>query len=199
MIPFDYSIDRAIKTIPELKQLVSINADAREVMELAKQLEGVARHGSTHAAGVVISREPLVTYSPLQHSSRNDQEVITQYDMYSLEKIGLLKIDVLGLANLTIIKNTIRIIKKVYGKEIDLDDLKYDDAKVYQLLSSGNTTGLFQVESGGMRRYLQELKPTKFEDLVAMLALYRPGPMELIPQFINRKHGKEKLIIFILN
>lgn len=193
LIPFDYSIDRAIKTIPELKQLVSTNVDAREVMELAKQLEGVARHGSTHAAGVVISREPLVTYSPLQHSSRNDQEVITQYDMYSLEKIGLLKIDVLGLANLTIIKNTIRIIKKVYGKEIDLDDLKYDDAKVYQLLSSGNTTGLFQVESGGMRRYLQELKPTKFEDLIAMLALYRPGPMELIPQFINRKHGKEKI------
>jgi len=196
LIPFNYSIKKTLKIIPELRQLVSTNNEAHEVIEMAQQLEGVARHGSTHAAGVVISREPLVNYSPLQHSSRNDKEVITQYDMYSLERIGLLKVDILGLANLTIIKNTIRIIKKVYGKEIDLEQLKYDDEKVYQLLSSGNCVGLFQVESGGMRRYLQELKPTKFEDIIAMLALYRPGPMELIPQFINRKHGKEKINYF---
>jgi len=193
LIPFNYSIDKALKTTPELRQLIDNNSEAQEVIELAKQLEGVARHGSTHAAGVVISREPLVNYSPLQHSSRSDKEVITQYDMYSLEKIGLLKMDILGLANLTIIKNTIRIIKKVYDKEIDLEQLKYDDQKVYQLLSSGNCVGLFQVESPGMRRYLQELKPTQFEDIIAMLALYRPGPMELIPKFINRKHGKEKI------
>ncbi|MDD5760717.1 MAG: DNA polymerase III subunit alpha [Candidatus Pacebacteria bacterium] len=194
LIPFDYPIDKALKTIPELKQLVDTNSEAREVIEMAQQLEGVARHGSTHAAGVVISREPLVNYSPLQHSSRNDKEVITQYDMYSLEKIGLLKMDILGLANLTIIKNAIRIIKKVYEKDIKIEEIKYDDPKVYQLLASGNSIGLFQVESGGMRRYLQELKPTQFEDIIAMLALYRPGPMELIPQFINRKHGREKIV-----
>jgi DNA polymerase-3 subunit alpha len=196
LIPFNYSIKKTLKIIPEFRQLVSTNNEAQEVIDMAQQLEGVARHGSTHAAGVVISREPLVNYSPLQHSSRNDKEVITQYDMYSLERIGLLKVDILGLANLTIIKNTIRIIKKVYDKEIDLEQLKYDDEKVYKLLSSGNCVGLFQVESGGMRRYLQELKPTKFEDIIAMLALYRPGPMELIPQFINRKHGKEKINYF---
>ncbi|MFA5459842.1 MAG: DNA polymerase III subunit alpha [Candidatus Paceibacterota bacterium] len=193
LMPLNYTIKKAIKTTPELRQLISTNTEAQEVIEMAQQLEGVARHGSTHAAGVVISREPLVNYSPLQHSSRNDKEVITQYDMYSLEKIGLLKVDILGLANLTIIKNAVRIIKKVYDKEVDLEELKYDDEKVYQLLSSGNCVGLFQVESGGMRRYLQELKPTKFEDIIAMLALYRPGPMELIPQFISRKHGKEKI------
>ena len=193
LIPFDYPIKKALKMIPELNQLVAQNSEAREIIEMAQQLEGVARHGSTHAAGVVISRDPLVKYSPLQHSSRNDKEVITQYDMYSLEKIGLLKVDILGLANLTIIKNTTRIVKKVYGDEIDLDKIDYNDEKVYQLLSSGNCVGLFQVESPGMRRYLQELKPTQFEDIIAMLALYRPGPMELIPQFINRKHGREKI------
>ncbi|MFA5360626.1 MAG: DNA polymerase III subunit alpha [Candidatus Paceibacterota bacterium] len=146
LIPFDYPINKALKIIPELKQLVADNSEAQEVVEMAQQLEGVARHGSTHAAGVVISREPLVNYSPLQHSSRNDKEIITQYDMYSLEKIGLLKVDILGLANLTIIKNATRIIKKVYGDEIDLNEVSYEDKKVYELLSDGDTVGLFQVE-----------------------------------------------------
>ncbi len=188
------TIKKALSIVPELRQLYETNTDAQNIIDMAQQLEGVARHASTHAAGVVISREPLVNYSPLQHSSRNDQEVITQYDMYSLEKIGLLKIDILGLANLTIIKNTLRIIKKVYDDEIDLDNLDYKDKKVYKLLSDGNTVGVFQVESAGMKRYLQELKPTTFEDIIAMLSLYRPGPMEFIPSFINRKRGKEKII-----
>jgi len=194
LLPQNITIDKALSIVPELRQLYETDTDARDTIDMAKQLEGVARHASTHAAGVVISREPLVHYSPLQHSSRNDQEVITQYDMYALEKIGLLKVDILGLANLTIIKNALRIIKKVYGDEIDLDELGFEDKKVYKLLSDGNTVGLFQVESAGMRRYLQELKPTKFEDIVAMLSLYRPGPMEFIPSFINRKRGKEKII-----
>jgi len=194
LLPQNITIKKALSIVPELRQLYETNSDAQNIIDMAQQLEGVARHASTHAAGVVISREPLVNYSPLQHSSRNDQEVITQYDMYSLEKIGLLKIDILGLANLTIIKNTLRIIKKVYDDEIDLDKAGYEDKKVYKLLSDGNTVGIFQVESGGMRRYLQELKPTKFEDIIAMLSLYRPGPMEFIPSFINRKSGKEKII-----
>ncbi len=194
LLPQNITIKKALSIVPELRQLYETNTDAQDIIDMAQQLEGVARHASTHAAGVVISREPLVNYSPLQHSSRNDQEVITQYDMYSLEKIGLLKIDILGLANLTIIKNALRIIKKVYGDEIDLDEVGYKDKKAYKLLSDGNTVGLFQVEGQGMRRYLQELKPTKFEDIIAMLSLYRPGPMEFIPSFINRKRGKEKII-----
>lgn len=194
LLPQNITIDKALSIVPELRQLYGTDTDAQDTIDMAKQLEGVARHASTHAAGVVISREPLVHYSPLQHSSRNDQEVITQYDMYALEKIGLLKVDILGLANLTIIKNALRIIKKVYGDEIDLDELGFEDKKVYKLLSDGNTVGLFQVESAGMQRYLQELKPTTFEDIIAMLSLYRPGPMEFIPSFINRKRGKEKII-----
>jgi len=194
LLPQNITIDKALSIVPELKQLYGTDTDAQNIIDMAKQLEGVARHASTHAAGVVISREPLVHYSPLQHSSRNDQEVITQYDMYALEKIGLLKVDILGLANLTIIKNALRIIKKVYGDEIDLDELGFEDKKVYKLLSDGNTVGVFQVESAGMQRYLQELKPTTFEDIIAMLSLYRPGPMEFIPSFINRKRGKEKII-----
>ncbi len=194
LLPQNITIDKALSIVPELRQLYGTDTDAQDTIDMAKQLEGVARHASTHAAGVVISREPLVHYSPLQHSSRNDKEVITQYDMYALEKIGLLKVDILGLANLTIIKNALRIIKKVYGDEIDLDELGFEDKKVYKLLSDGNTVGLFQVESAGMQRYLQELKPTTFEDIIAMLSLYRPGPMEFIPSFINRKRGKEKII-----
>jgi len=194
LLPQNITINKALSIVPELRQLYGTDTDARDIIDMAKQLEGVARHASTHAAGVVISREPLVHYSPLQHSSRNDKEVITQYDMYALEKIGLLKVDILGLANLTIIKNALRIIKKVYGDEINLDKLGFEDKKVYKLLSDGNTVGIFQVEGQGMRRYLQELKPTTFEDIIAMLSLYRPGPMEFIPSFINRKRGKEKIV-----
>ena len=193
LILANHSIQTSLEEVSELRQLYETNPDAKDVIDMAKQLEGVARHASTHAAGVVISRKPLVYYTPLQHSSRNDQEVITQYDMYALEKVGLLKMDILGLSNLTVIKNALRIIKKVYDKVIDLDNLSYDDPSVYKLLSKGDTVGVFQLESAGMRRYLQELKPTCFEDIIAMISLYRPGPMQFIPQFINRKKGKEKI------
>ncbi len=193
LIPFNLNLEKALETVPELRELYETNEDAREVIEMAKKLEGVARHASTHAAGIVISREPLTHYLPLQHSSRSEKEIVSQYDMYSLEKIGLLKIDILGLANLTIIKNTLRIIRKVYGKEINLDQLGFDDPLVYRLLSRGETIGVFQVESQGMRKYLKELKPTKFDDIIAMIALFRPGPMEFIPSYIRRKHGLEKI------
>jgi len=193
LIPPQLTLEKALETIDDLKHLYETNESAREIIEMAKKLEGVARHASTHAAGIVISREPLVNYLPLQNSSRSEKEIITQYDMYALEKLGLLKIDILGLANLTIIKNTLRIVKKVYNQEIDLDKVGYDDPFVYQLLSRGETIGVFQVESQGMRKYLKELKPTKFDDIIAMIALYRPGPMEFIPLYIRRKNGLEKI------
>lgn len=196
LIPQNLPLKEALKTVPEFREIYETNDEAREVIDIAKRLEGVARHASTHAAGVVITPEPIVNFVPLQHSSRSEQEIETQYEMHALEAIGLLKIDILGLANLTMIKNALRIIKKVYNQEIDLDSLDFNDKKVYKLLSDGNTVGIFQVEGGGMKGYLQELKPTKFEDIIAMLALYRPGPMELIPQFIRRKHGQEKITYF---
>jgi DNA polymerase-3 subunit alpha len=192
LIPQNLKIDEALNTVPELKQLYDTNNDVKEVIDIARRLEGLARHASTHAAGIVIAPEPIVNFTPLQHSSRSEKEIVTQYEMNSLKHIGLVKIDILGLANLTIIRNTLRIIRKVYGQEIDLDSLGFDDKKVYQLLSKGETIGVFQVESEGMRKYLKELKPSSLEDIIAMLALYRPGPMELIPQFIRRKHGEEK-------
>jgi len=196
LIPQNLPLKEALKTVSEFREIYETNDEAREVIDIAKRLEGVARHASTHAAGVVITPEPIVNFVPLQHSSRSEQEIETQYEMHALEAIGLLKIDILGLANLTMIKNALRIIKKVYNQEIDLDSLDFNDKKVYNLLSKGETVGVFQVEGQGMRGYLQELKPTKFEDIIAMLALYRPGPIELIPQFIRRKHGEEKITYF---
>ncbi len=199
-------VDKIAKSVPEkmnLKEaLVSsseLAAFTREsdiynkLIGLATKLEGVARHSSTHAAGVVISKEPLVEYAPLQKATKGELAINTQYDMGSLESIGLLKMDFLGLSNLTIIKNTMRIVKKVYGEEIDLYHIPMDDKKTFDLLSRGDTTGVFQLESAGMKRYIKELKPTVFEDIIAMVALYRPGPMQFIDDFISRKHGRKKL------
>ncbi len=194
LIPANMSLTEVLEKTPELKKKYETEEAVKEIIDIAQKLEGVARHASTHAAGVVITPEPLCEYTPLQHSSRDARETITQYDMYSLEKIGLIKIDILGLANLTVIKNTLRIIKKVYGEEIDLDALGFEDKKTYELISRGETVGVFQLGSEGIRKYLQELQPSCFEDIVAILALYRPGPMELIPQFIRRKHNKEQIV-----
>ena len=193
LIPFNFTIKKALSEVSELRELYSTDSTAQEIIDMAKQLEGVARHASTHAAGVVISRQPLVHYTPLQHSSRDQKEVITQYDMYSLEKVGLLKIDILGLSNLSVIKDTLRIVKKVYDKDVDLGKIDYEDKKVYRLLAKGETVGVFQLESAGMRKYIQMLEPTCFEDIIAMISVYRPGPMQFIQQFINRKKGKEKI------
>ncbi|MGC8881079.1 MAG: DNA polymerase III subunit alpha [Minisyncoccia bacterium] len=194
LIPFNMPIKEALERISELKELYDTDLQAKEVLDISQKLEGVARHASVHAAGIVITPEPLVNFVPLQHSSRDEEEVITQYNMYDLEKIGLIKMDILGLKNLTIIKNSLRIIKKVYGQEIDLDKLDFNDKKVYELLSKGETIGVFQVESEGMRKYLKELKPSNIEDIAAMLALFRPGPMELISQYIRRKNRQEPII-----
>lgn len=191
--PSNMPLEKSVKEIPELAAFYRQGGSYKKLLDLAQKLEGVARHSSTHAAGVVISRDDLVKFTPLQRAAKGDISTNTQYEMHAIEDLGLLKMDFLGLSNLTVLKNALRIIRKVYGKEIDLSSLELDDAKTYKLLAKGETTGVFQFESSGMKRYIKELKPTCFEDIVAMGALYRPGPMENIPEFIDRKHGRKKI------
>lgn len=177
--------------VPELKAENEQNPQSSRVFDLAVKLEGTIRSHGVHAAGVVITPEELVKYVPLEMAQKG--VIATQYSMGPIEDLGLLKIDFLGLSNLTIIKNTIRIIKKVDGAVIDLDNLPLDDGKTYELLQQGATTGVFQLESAGMKRYLKELRPTVFDDIIAMVALYRPGPMQWIEDFIARKHGRRQI------
>ena len=186
-------LDKCLQNVTELKLLYQTNPDAKKVIDAARHLEGVARHASVHACGVVISKEPLINYVPLQRSPQDENVIITQFEMHSIEDLGLLKIDLLGLKNLTIIEETIRLIKELHDEEIEISKIPLDDKKTFKLLQEADTTGVFQLESSGMRRYLKELKPTELEDIIAMVALYRPGPMELIPSFINRKHNREKV------
>ena len=195
LIPMSMSLSEAIENTQELKELYNGDLRIRKMLELTKKLEGVARHASTHAAGVVISREPLVEYVPLQRATKGDISTVTQYSMNYLEPVGLLKMDFLGLANLSIMGNAIRIIKKVYNMDIDLNNLPLDDEATYKTLQRAETTGVFQLESDGMKRYLKELKPTVFEDIIAMCALYRPGPLAagFVDMFVRRKNGKEKI------
>ncbi len=194
LIPFGMDLADAKKQ-PELKELAGQNPQVDRLLDLASRIEGSVRHASTHAAGVVIGDKPLNEYVPLQHATRggDDHSVVTQYSMYPIESIGLLKMDFLGLSNLTILRNAVEIIEAVHGDEIDVDALPLDDAKTFQLLSEGRTHGIFQLESEGMRRYIKELKPSRFDDIIAMVSLYRPGPMQFIDSFIRRKHGKEKI------
>ncbi|RMD59292.1 DNA polymerase III subunit alpha [Candidatus Parcubacteria bacterium] len=192
MIPMFMSLEKAVETVAELKEVYEKEEAARNIINYAKRLEGVARHASTHACGVVITRQPLTEMVPLQYASSSDRTVVTQYSLHPIEDLGLLKMDFLGLKNLTIIESAIKIIKNTRGLKIDIDKIPLDDPKTYELFQKGQTTGFFQFESSGMRRYLRELKPTEFEDIVAMVALYRPGPMEWIPDYIAGKHGRKK-------
>ncbi|MBI2642011.1 MAG: DNA polymerase III subunit alpha, partial [Candidatus Wildermuthbacteria bacterium] len=193
MIPFGFTLEDCVKKVGEFKELYESDQKARTLIDIAKKLEGVARHASTHACGVVITPEPLDTLVPLQHPSQTETNIVTQYEMHSIEDLGLLKMDFLGLKNLSIIEDTLKRIYAIYGKNIDIEKLPLDDPKVYKLFQDANTVGIFQVESDGMRRYLRELKPTELEDIIAMIALYRPGPIELIPEYIARKHGKKRV------
>lgn len=182
-------LEKSIVDNPELKQEYDTNQRAKQIIDVAIKLEGTIRNAGTHAAGVVIAPENLVEYVPLIRASKGG--VATQYSMNPIEDLGLLKFDFLGLSNLTIIKNTLRIMRKVYNVELDVTEIPIDDKKTYELLSHGDTTGVFQLESAGMKRYIRELKPDRFEDIVAMVALYRPGPMQWIEDFINRKHNPD--------
>lgn len=193
MIPFFSTLDESLTKVREFREVYKTDTKAKKMVDIAKKLEGVARHASTHACGIVISTESLTSIIPLQQASQNDQTIITQNEMHSIEALGLLKMDLLGLKNLTIIENTLKLIEKFHNLRIDIPRLPLDDKETYQLLQRSDTTGVFQLESEGMKRYLKELKPTKFEDIVAMIALFRPGPMELIPEYIKRKQKKKKI------
>jgi DNA polymerase-3 subunit alpha len=185
-------LEEAIETSPALKEMYENEPPVRRVIDFAKHLEGVARNASTHAAGVVISREPLTELMPLQRATNSDA-VMTQYEMHAVDALGLLKFDFLGLSNLTILRVAVDLIKAHRGEDIDLEKIPLDDKKTFDLLTTGETTGVFQLESAGMRRYIRELRPSTVFDLAAMVALYRPGPMDNIPSYIKRKHGEEKV------
>lgn len=204
------SIQEALEQVPELKALYDANPTVQKLLDTASQLEGVARHASTHAAGVVISDIPLVNYLPLHRPTRgeNGEEssigVVTQWEMENLDALGMLKVDFLGLRTLTHMRKTCEWVEKRHGRKLDLQTIPYervpedperdrDVKKLYDLLASGETTGVFQVEGAGMRRVLQEMRPSQFQHIVAVLALYRPGPMEQIPTYIRRMHGEEEV------
>ena len=181
----------SIKEDADLRNEYENNPTAKEVLDYAIQLEGTIRSHGVHACGVVIAPDTLANYIPLEMAQKG--VVATQFPMGEVEELGLLKMDLLGLSNLTIINNAMRIIRKAYKKEINLSELPLDDKKTYELFQRGDTTGVFQLESAGMKRYLRGLKPTTFEDIIAMVALYRPGPMQFIDSFIRRKHGEEEI------
>lgn len=184
-------LSKSIVDDADLKHEYESNPTAKEVLDYAIRLEGTMRSHGVHAAGVVIAPEAVVNYVPLEMAQKG--VVATQFPMGPVEDLGLLKMDFLGLSNLTIINNALRIIKKVYGQDIVLGDIPLDDKATYELFQRGDTTGVFQLESAGMKRYLRALKPSAFEDIIAMVALYRPGPMQFIDSFIRRKHGEEPI------
>lgn len=189
------TIDRALEQSPELSLAYRTEPETKKLLDVARKLEGVARHVSVHAAGVVIADKPLVEYTPLQRESRGER-IVTQYDMYTVgeDGVGLLKMDFLGLRNLTIMSEALRFIQEVRGLEIDMTKIDLGDKKTYEMLAQGETTGVFQLESSGMRRYVKELKPTTIFDLMAMVALFRPGPMQVIPEFISRKQNPARIV-----
>jgi len=193
MIPATMDLKECLEKVDEFRTIYESDEQAKRLIDLAKKLEGVARHASTHACGVVISNRPLTDLIPLQHPTQGDQSIVTQYEMHSVEDLGILKMDFLGLKNLTIIEDTLARIYVIRNEKVDLENIPLDDKKMFDILRNGNTTSVFQLESDGMKRYLRELKPTRFEDIEAMCALYRPGPMELIPTYIKRKNGKEEI------
>jgi DNA polymerase-3 subunit alpha len=184
----------AIATVPELKEAKnSKNPLVARTLKYAEELEGSVRHTGLHACGIIIGKDDLIDHIPLCTSKETDL-LVTQYEGSHVESVGLLKMDFLGLKTLSILKDAVENIKYSNGIEIDLETIPMDDTEAYEIFSKGNTTGIFQFESEGMKKHLKELKPNRFEDLIAMNALYRPGPMEYIPNFIRRKHGKEKIV-----
>jgi len=207
LIPFGAPLDEAVRGEPELQRAAEENPQVRRLLDLARKLEGVARHASTHAAGIIISRDPLIDHVPLQRATRSEAGAprageadapvmpMTQYDMTAVERIGLLKMDFLGLANLTILDRALAIVEETRGVRIDLKAIPLDDRKTFDLLAAGETVGVFQLEGAGMTRYLKELRPSSIQDIMAMVALFRPGPMANIPSYIRRKHGQEPITV----
>lgn len=193
LIPPNKQLRIAIEQSDEIKELIASDEKIKNLFEIAQRIEGLTRHASTHAAGVVIAPDKLTCYTPLYRTNKN--EITTQYEMYSLEAIGLLKMDFLGLKTLNVIKETLELIKEREGRQINLEEIPLNDELTYQLLCRGDTLGVFQLESRGMQDLLRRLKPTKFEDIIAVLALYRPGPLQsgMVDDFIHRKNGQSKV------
>ena len=189
---FHMTIAKALELEPELKELYQKNPQAQRLLDLAQKVEGCARHSSVHAAGVVISPTPLTDFMPVQTETGGDK-IITQYEFHAVEKAGLLKMDFLGLRNLSILGHAVEIVEKTIGQKIDIYKISWDDAKTYEMLSRGETVGVFQLSGSGMTRYLKELKPSSIFDIMAMVALFRPGPMESIPEYIRRKLHPETI------
>ncbi len=193
MVPMFTTLTEALQEVSELKEIYNNEEDAKTIIDTALKLEGISRHTSTHACGVVITPKPLVNYLPLQHAASDDKTIVTQYSLHAVEDLGLLKMDFLGLKNLTLIEAAIEIIEKIHNHKIDIEKIPIGDEKTFRLLQAGDTTGVFQLESSGMRRYLKSLSPTELEDIIAMVSLYRPGPMEFIDDYIKGKHGQKKI------
>ncbi|MFN0071820.1 MAG: DNA polymerase III subunit alpha, partial [Chloroflexota bacterium] len=192
-IPVGLKIDDALRMNREFSQLYESQPHIKRLVDAAKSIEGVTRHASTHAAGVVVSRDPLTDHVPLARVAKNEQMVMTQYSQKGLEKIGLLKMDFLGLANLTMLEKAIRNVEETRGIKVDLATMPLDDKPTYDMLARGETNSVFQLEGRGMTRYIQELKPQSIKHLAAMISLYRPGPLAHIPSYIARKDGREKI------
>jgi len=198
MVPFaiKMTIQRAMQENDRLMMEYNTKPEIKKLLDTAMKLEGIPRHASTHAAGVVISNLPITEYVPLQINPR-DGSVITQFPMTALESLGLLKMDFLGLRNLTVIRHAIEIIKETRDIDVNLEDLQFDDKNVYELIASGDTDGIFQLESSGMRQLAMQLKAENLGDIMAVIALFRPGPMESIPAYLAAKRNQKNVNICI--
>lgn len=185
-------LKHCIENVDEVKELYASEPQAKQVYDTAMKLEGVARHHGVHACAVVMTPNPLTDHLPIQHAS-DGETIVTQFELHAVEDLGLLKMDFLGLKNLTIIEDTLKMVEKNHSIKININELPLDDTKTFKLLQEAQTTGVFQLESPGMKKNLKKLKPSEIEDIIAMVALYRPGPMELIPDYIDRKHKRKKV------
>ena len=192
MIPtmIGITIDKALTINPELKAAYDEDMRVRELIDVSRSLEGLPRHSGTHAAGVVIASQPLVNYVPMQ---KNEGNIVTQFTMGTLEELGLLKMDFLGLRTLTVMSDAALMIKQSSGIEIDLDKINFDDKEVYKMIGEGKTVGVFQLESPGMTSFMKDLRPDNLEDIIAGISLYRPGPMAEIPRYIENKRHPENI------
>jgi len=193
---FPMTISRALEITPELSQVEKDDPKIKDLLDLSKKVEGNTRHISVHACALVISPEVLTNFTPLQFEPGGDKKIITQYEMHACEDVGLIKLDVLGIRNLSILANDIKLVKILHKKEIDIHQIPLDDPKTFEMLCNGETFGIFQLASTGMTKYLMELKPEKIDDIMAMVALYRPGPMSFIPEYIKRKHNPKLVKYF---
>ena len=186
-------LDECLRDVSELKSAYARDPQLRTLIDAARKLEGTARHASVHACGVVISPAPLTDFVPLQKAPQGEDALITQFEMHSVETLGLLKMDFLGLKNLSIIEETVKLVRDIKGEEVDVDRIPLDDPKAFELLRKADTTGVFQLESSGMRATLKKLKPKELEDIIALISLYRPGPMELIPQYLSLRNSRKPI------